>query len=344
MTAPATMEALLVEQLPDEPGWLFEPKWDGFRCLAVRSGDTVELWSRSGKPLARYFPEVVAYLCGLSATDFVLDGELVVPTRQGLSFDALSQRLHPAESRIRRLAAETPALLIAFDLLEQDGEDLRGRPLADRRTKLEHFIERNSAPGLLLSPQSRERAEALAWLEGSGGALDGVVAKQADQPYRAGERAMLKVKQHRSADCVVGGFRTNKQGEVASLLLGLYDQAGLLHHVGFCSSFKAPERRAWTAELKPLIEAPGFTGDRPDRPSRWTTERTAEWHPLRAEIVVEVRYDQVTAGRFRHGTRLLRRRPDKRPDQCRCDQLDHPLTPVELGELLGEVAHARLAT
>ena len=324
-----------MEQLPDEPGWRFEPKWDGFRCIAVRAGETVDLWSRSGKPLGRYFPEVAARLQGLASGHFTLDGELVVPTPEGLSFDALSQRLHPAESRIRKLAAGTPALLIVFDLLEEADEDLRPLPLAERRARLEHFTRRNQVPVLHVSPQSEDREEALGWLQRSGGALDGVIAKRADQPYRAGERAMLKVKQHRTADCVVGGFRFDaKKPEVASLLLGLYDEAGLLNHVGFCASFKAAERRAWTAELKPLIQAPGFTGDRPDKASRWASERTAEWQPLRPEIVVEVRYDQVTGGRFRHGTRLLRRRRDKSPDQCRCDQLRHPLSPIELAELL----------
>lgn len=335
MTAPGTMEALLVEQLPGEPGWRFEPKWDGFRCLAVRHGSETALWSRSGKPLARYFPEVAEPIAALHADGFTLDGELVVPTATGLDFDALSQRLHPAESRVRKLAAETPALLIAFDLLEEEGGDLRNLPLAKRRQRLERFLAKVATPGLLLSPQTDSRQTALGWLQRTGTALDGVVAKRADQPYRAGERAMLKVKCHRSADCVVGGFRYDKGGrDVASLLLGLYDDAGLLHHVGFCSSFSAPERRAWTAELEPLVEPPGFTGNRPNKASRWARERTADWQPLRPELVVEVRYDQVTGGRFRHGTKLLRRRPDKRPDQCRMEQLAHPLTPVELEELL----------
>jgi ATP-dependent DNA ligase len=331
------MEALLVEQLPDEPGWRFEPKWDGFRCLALREGDRTDLWSRSGKPLGRYFPEVVAMIGKLDAPSFTLDGELVVPTAAGLDFDALSQRLHPAESRIRKLAAETPALLIAFDLLEEEGEDLRPQPLSQRRKRLERFFSRASAPGLLLSPQTEKRAHALGWLNRTGGALDGVVAKQEDEPYRPAERAMLKVKCHRTADCVVGGFRFDKAGrEVASLLLGLFGRDGLLHHVGFCSSFRAAERRAWTAELLTLVEAPGFTGNRPDKASRWTRDRTADWQPLRPELVVEVRYDQVTAGRFRHGTRLLRRRPDKAPEQCGMEQLAPPLSPVELSELLRE--------
>jgi ATP-dependent DNA ligase len=335
MSAPETMEALLVEQLPDEGGWLFEPKWDGFRCLAQRAGDGVALWSRSGKPLGRYFPEVVAMLAALGCSRFLLDGELVVPTPAGLSFDALSQRLHPAESRVRRLSAETPALFIAFDLLEWEGRDLRAEPLSERRRHLERFVASAGASQLLLSPQTASRDVAAQWLGRSGCALDGVVAKKGGDPYRAGERAMLKVKSHRSADCVVGGFRFGASGkEVASLLLGLYDDQGLLNHVGFCSSFSAAERSAWTGELLPLVEPPGFTGNRPDKASRWSRGRSAEWQPLRPEIVVEVRYDQVTGGRFRHGTRLLRRRPDKRPDQCRCDQLRFPLTPADLADLV----------
>lgn len=313
MTAPETMEALLVEHLPDEPGWLFEPKWDGFRCLAVRNGSEVALWSRSGKPLGRYFPEVEAMIAGLPLERFTLDGELVVPTDHGLDFDALSQRLHPAESRVRKLATETPALLIAFDLLEDSGEDLRLLPLSNRRRRLETFSEENDNASLLLSPQTDDRDQALSWLQRTGSALDGVVAKRADQPYLAGERAMLKVKCHRTADCVVGGFRTDPKGGVASLLLGLYGEDDLLHHVGFCSSFSAAEKRAWREELEPLTGTPGFTGNKPDKASRWSRGKESEWHPLRPELVVEVRYDQVTAGRFRHGTKLVRRRADKRP-------------------------------
>lgn len=335
MTAPATMEALLVEHLPEEAGWRFEPKWDGFRCLAVCRHAEVQLWSRSGKPLARYFPEVEAMFGSLGPRDVILDGELVVSTTKGLDFDALSQRLHPAESRIRKLAAETPALFIAFDLLELDGEDLRSLALAARRERLQAFLAANHAPGLFLSPQTETRDRALGWLERTGSALDGVVAKQADQPYRPGERAMLKIKNHRAANCVIGGFRFGKTGcEVASLLLGLFGEDGRLHHVGFCSSFSAAQRRQWAADLLPLVGGEGFTGNRPDRASRWSTERTVDWQPLRPEQVVEVRYDQVTSGRFRHGTRFLRRRPDKSPEHCRMDQLAPPLTPLELAELL----------
>jgi ATP-dependent DNA ligase len=258
MTAPATMEALLVDELPNGADWLFEPKWDGFRCLAVRDAGTVDLWSRSGKPLGRYFPEVEALITAIPGGDFILDGELVIETGEGLSFDALSQRLHPAESRVRKLAAQTPAMFMAFDLLREEGEDLGLLPLQQRRARLERLVRGAKVSGLLLSPQTSDRGHARDWLERSGGALDGVVAKRATDPYRSGERAMLKIKRHRSADCVVGGYRTDAKGAgVASLLLGLYGDEGLLH-----------------------------------------------------------------------------RRPDKNPDHCRCDQLRHPLTPVELAELL----------
>ena len=337
MTAIAPMEALLVEQLPDEPGWQFEPKWDGFRCIAIRDGERVEMWSKSGKPLGRYFPEVLAILGGLSSKDVILDGELVIERPEGLSFDALQMRLHPAESRIRKLAAETPAQLLLFDLLRLAGEDLAGLPLAKRRKRLEQLVSKQDLPGLLLSPATTDRAQAIAWLERSGGALDGVIGKRLEDSYRSGERAMVKVKQHRTADCVVGGFRYDKAGaNMASLLLGLYDDAGLLDHVGFCSSFSAADKREWTPELEPLIEPPGFTGNKPGGPSRWNQGRETEWQPLRPAIVVEVLYDQVTSGRFRHGTRFLRRRPDKAPEQCRMDQLRHPLTPAELEQLLGQ--------
>ena len=340
MSAPTTMEALLVEELPEGAEWRFEPKWDGFRCVAVKSGGKVELWSRSGKPLGRYFPEIESLIAGVS-DDVVLDGELIIETSDGLSFDALSQRLHPAASRVQKLAAETPARFMAFDLLRKGKEDLSAEPLAERRTTLEKLITKAAKPQLLLSPQTADRELACDWLDRSGGALDGVVAKRADQPYRAGERAMLKVKRHRTADCVVGGYRAEARGDgVASLLLGLFGDDGLLHHVGFCSGFRAAERRTWAKELKPLEGGAGFTGNRPDKTSRWSRGRESNWVPLAPELVVEVRYDQVTAGRFRHGTRLLRRRPDKRPDQCGCEQLRHPLSPIELADLLGGGAPA----
>ena len=331
------MEALLAAELPEGEGWQFEPKWDGFRCLAKRDGAEVTLTSKSGKPLARYFPEVVDMLAELKSKSFVLDGELIIPLGDALSFDALQLRLHPAESRIRKLAKETPAEIMAFDLLEFDGESLTSLPLGERRKALEKFFARNEAPGLHLSPATTDRNTALDWLKRSGGALDGVIAKRTDLDYRPGERAMIKVKQQRTADCVVGGFRyAEKKKEVGSLLLGLYDDDGLLHHVGFTSALAAADRPALTEKLEKLVEPPGFTGDAPGGPSRWNTERTTQWQPLKPELVVEVRYDQVTGRRFRHGTGFLRWRPDKDPKQCTFDQLAPELRPSELKELFGQ--------
>ena len=326
------MEARLVEALPDEAGWQFEPKWDGFRCIVFRDGDDVELQSKSLKPLARYFPEVVALVAALPSDRFVIDGELIIPIGGVLSFDALQLRLHPAESRIRKLAASTPAQLMLFDcLVSPKGEALARAPLAERRAALEAFHARNRAPALQLSPYTEDIALARSWLEMAGGALDGVVAKRRDGAYEAGERAMLKVKQMRTADCVVGGFRYAAKGrEVGSLLLGLYNDAGKLDHVGFTSAIPAEQRPALTRQLEGLVEAPGFTGNAPGGPSRWSTERSSDWQPLRPELVAEVRYDHVTGNRFRHGTKFLRWRPDKAPGQCRTDQLQHEARPAEL--------------
>jgi ATP-dependent DNA ligase len=330
------MEALLAAELPDGPGWQYEPKWDGFRCVARRDGAEVTLTSRSGKDLGRYFPEVVATIAGLKARKFVLDGELIIPLGDALSFEALQLRLHPAESRIRKLSSETPAELMLFDLLELAGKSLLDQPLSVRREALERFYARNQAAGLHLSPATVDRTVALAWLERSGGALDGVIAKRTTQEYRSGERAMIKVKQQRTADCVVGGFRyADKKKEVGSLLLGLYDDDGLLNHVGFTSAIPARGRPALTERLEKLIEPPGFTGNAPGGPSRWNTERTAQWQPLKPKLVVEVRYDQVTGRRFRHGTGFLRWRPDKAPKQCTFEQLAPELKPSELKELFG---------
>ena len=331
---PAPMEALLAAELPEGDGWQFEPKWDGFRCLARRDGAEITLTSKSGKPLARYFPEVVDVLSNVKAKRFLLDGELIIPVGDVLSFDALQLRLHPAESRVRKLSKETPAELMVFDLLELDGEGLTELPLRQRRKQLEHFYGKNAVPGLELSPMTCDRNVALGWLKRSGGALDGVIAKRADQGYRAGERAMIKVKQIRTADCVVGGFRyAEKKKEVGSLLLGLYDDEGRLNHVGFTSAIAAQERPALTRKLEKLIEPPGFTGSAPGGPSRWNTERTTQWQPLKPVLVVEVKYDQVTGRRFRHGTGFLRWRPDKNPKQCTFDQLAPELRPSELKEL-----------
>jgi ATP-dependent DNA ligase len=332
----APMEALLAADLPDGDGWQYEPKWDGFRCLARREAEDVTLTSKSGKPLARYFPEVVEMLRRTSEQQFILDGELIISVGDVLSFDALQLRLHPAESRIRKLSNETPAELMAFDLLEVAGKSLLREPLGKRRGALEAFFASNSLPGLHLSPATTDRQAAEGWLQRSGGALDGVIAKRLDLEYRSGERAMIKVKQQRTADCVVGGFRfAEKKREVGSLLLGLYDDRGLLNHVGFTSAIPSKERPALTEKLESLIEPPGFTGSAPGGPSRWNTERSMAWEPLKPVLVVEVRYDQVTGRRFRHGTGFLRWRPDKDPKQCTFEQLAPELRPSELRELFG---------
>jgi ATP-dependent DNA ligase len=317
------MEAKSVGELPDGGGWQYEPKWDGFRCLVFRSGSEIELQSKSGKPLARYFPEVVEAVRAMKAEQFVLDGELIIPIDGALSFDALQLRLHPAESRVRKLAAQTPAQLMLFDCLaDEAGTDLAARPLTERRAALEALHAREDNPSILLSPMTGDRDVAQSWLDMAGGALDGVIAKRSDGPYVSGERAMLKIKQLRTADCVVGGFRysTNAK-EVGSLLLGLFNDEGKLDHVGFTSSFGNEDKAELTKRLESLRGEPGFTGDAPGGPSRWATERSGDWESLRHELVVEVRYDHVSGNRFRHGTKFLRWRPDKAPQQCRFDQL-----------------------
>ncbi len=305
----APMEARSAAALPQDGGWQFEPKWDGFRCLAFRDGDAVELKAKSGKSLTRYFPEVAGRMRALPQSRFVLDGELVIQAGGAYSFAALQMRLHPAESRIRRLAGETPAILVAFDcLLEGTAGSLLDAPLTKRRATLEGF----HGAGLELTPFTRDRDEAQGWLDRLTANLDGVVCKRLDGPYEAGGRAMLKVKRLRTADCVVGGFRYESGSRlVGSLLLGLYNAEGKLDHVGYTSTITDAERPELTKRLEALIEAPGFTGDAPGGPSRWNTERSGDWQPLRSELVVEVRFDHVSGGRFRHGTRLLRWRPDK---------------------------------
>ena len=330
----APMEAKLVADLPSDPGWRFEPKWDGFRCLAFRAGDEVDLRAKSGKPLARYFPDVKAALLALPVDRFILDGELTIPVKGELSFDALQMRLHPAESRVRRLAVETPATLVLFDcLLDAKGQSLADAPLTRRRAALEAVFRRFEAPEhVRLSPGTEDIAEARTWLARTGAALDGIVAKRLDGPYASGERAMLKIKRLRTADCVVGGFRYESDSrQVGSLLLGLYDEAGKLDHVGFTSAISDAERPALTARLERLAGGPGFTGDAPGGPSRWSHGRASEWTPLKTQLVVEVRYDHVTGDRFRHGTTLLRWRPDKAPGQCTLAQLRS-----ESAVLLGE--------
>ncbi|HYC33308.1 MAG TPA: ATP-dependent DNA ligase, partial [Gemmatimonadales bacterium] len=275
----------------------------------------------------RYFPDVVESLAALTPRRFVLDGEIVIPVDGRLSFDELLLRVHPAASRVRTLVEAHRACLVVFDLLvDERGRSLAGLPLEQRRERLEAFAARHIGENeaIVLSDATRRLATARRWLAGGrGGDLDGVVAKRLDLPYRSGERdGMLKVKRQRTADCVVGGYRyASKGGGIGSLLLGLYDGEGLLHHVGFCSSLTAKERGTLLARLEPLRKPPGFTGRAPGGPSRWSTERSAQWEPVDPRLVVEVGYDHVSGGRFRHGTRFLRWRPDKAPRQCTMEQI-----------------------
>lgn len=327
------MEAKIAEVLPPGEEWQYEPKWDGFRCLAFRDGSAVELRGKSGKSLTRYFPDVVQLLAGLPPRRFVLDGELAIPVGDALSFEALQLRLHPAESRIRKLANETPAIFICFDiLLGPDGRSLIGKPLHKRRTVLAKLFSRwPGAKSIFLSPCTHSYAVARRWLSRAGTALDGVVAKRSDEPYRPGERAMLKIKRLRTADCVVGGFRfAENSREVGSLLLGLYDPDGKLDHVGFTSGFANIDRAKLTAKLLRLRKSPGFSGRAPGGPSRWSTERSSEWEPVAPKLVAEVRYDQVSGDRFRHGTKFLRWRPDKDPRECTMKQLTAEEGPAAL--------------
>ena len=320
------MEAAVSQSLPEGDFWQYEPKWDGFRCLVFKDANKVELQSKAGQPLTRYFPEVAQTFLSLKATRFVLDGEIAVPVGKQFSFDDLLQRIHPAVSRVQKLAQKNPAVFIAFDLLvDSDGTPLTKLPLTGRRKRLERFAKKffRSPERLKLSPATTDYRTAEKWLSRAGGDLDGVIAKRLDLEYRSGSRdAMQKIKPIRTADCVVGGFRYAEKGKVVgSLLLGLYDEKGLLNHVGFCSGLKTGERVSLLKKLAPLMQPPGFTGRAPGGPSRWSTKRSAEWQPLKPKLVVEVSYAHFTGGRFRHGTSLLRWRPDKKPEQCRMDQI-----------------------
>ncbi len=313
------MEARAANEIPPEAGWRYEPKWDGFRCLARKHGRVVQLTAKSGKQLDKYFPEVVGQLVVMKADRFTVDGELLVRTGKTWSFEDLQARLHPAESRIRKLSTQTPATLMAFDMLESAGIDLRALPLTERRRRLEAFI-RSSGPSILLSPGANDRRTARRWL--ASGKYEGIIAKQLDGPYLTGERAMVKVKRRRTADCVVGGFRYATGSKlVGSLLLGLYNQNNKLDHVGFTSGFADFDRAALTSRLEAIGGGEGFSGDAPGGTSRWASERSAEWTPVKPKMVVEVSFDHVSGGRFRHGTRLLRFRPDKSPAQCRMEQI-----------------------
>jgi ATP-dependent DNA ligase len=328
------MEARTVKEIPSEGDWQYEPKWDGFRCLVFRKADKVLLQSKSGQPLGRYFPELVAALRGVKPQQFVLDGEIVIEEDGVLSFDQLLQRIHPAESRIRRLSQETPATLKIFDLLaDAEGKPLVTESLRRRRHALVNFF-RNVGKNktIQLSPVTTNYKDAVRWMQELAKiGCDGLVAKELAMDYRSGERnGMVKIKRLRTADCVVGGFRyASKGGEVGSLLLGLYDDQGLLDHVGFSSSFKAEERAKLKKILEPKIHRPGFTGAAPGGPSRWSTERSTEWQPLKPVLVCEVQYDHFSGGRFRHGTKFLRWRPDKAPRQCTFEQV-LPVTTARL--------------
>jgi len=315
------MEAKSVADLPRGEHWQYEPKWDGFRCLAFRSGTQLLLQSKSGQPLGRYFPELIEALRQLRPQQCVLDGEIVIFSGQQLAFDELLQRIHPAESRIRRLARETPATLMCFDLLvDEQGQSLVALPLSERRQRLQAWFRgAGNNERVRLSPSTLDRRQAERWMrELAPNGLDGVVAKLANEPYHSGDRAsMVKIKRIRTADCVVGGFRwAEKGGQVGSLLLGLYNENGLLDHVGFSSSFTAEQRRELKGIVEPLIAPPGFTGKAPGGLSRWSTRRSMEWQPLQPKLVCEVRYDHFSGGRFRHGTKFVRWRPDKKPKDC----------------------------
>ncbi len=320
------MEARSADEIPVGENWLYEPKWDGFRCLAFRKGSEVLLQSKSGQPLGRYFPEMVEALRQLPHKEFVLDGEIVIMRDGKLSFDDLLMRIHPAESRIRKLSKETPASYLVFDLLgDEKAHSLIERPLSERWSKLGKFFEGIRQISLRRSPATTDLEEAKRWMtELSGSGFDGVVAKRLEMAYMSGERTgMVKIKNIRSADCVVGGFRyASKGGGIGSLLLGLYDEDGKLNHVGFTSSFNSEMR----VKLKPIVEklkgGSGFTGNAPGGPSRWSTERSAEWEALKPKLVCEVTYDHFSGGRFRHGTKFLRWRPDKDPKLCTYKQLE----------------------
>jgi ATP-dependent DNA ligase len=342
--APEVMEARSVEAIPTGGVWQYEPKWDGFRCLLVRHARAVAMYSKSGQDLSRYFPEVVAAALGLREKIFTLDGEIVVPVSGQFSFDDLLQRIHPAASRVKKLAEQTPALFLAFDLLRKGETELMATPLNKRRLKLEEFSAHQFFGKNLfrLSPASPKLKDAERWLASTGGGSDGVIAKRLDLPYQDGNRdGMQKIKRYRSADCVIGGFRYTERSQggrrvVGSLLLGLYGADGLLHHVGFSSSIRGKDRQALTKKLEAIKQDQSFTGNAPGGPSRWSTKRSSEWQPVKPKYVVEVSYDHFTGGRFRHGTSILRWRLDKRPAQCDFEQVKQKIDCAIMSELSGD--------
>ena len=331
------MLAKVAGEIPPQGPYLYEPKWDGFRALVFRGADDTFIQSRDSKPLDRYFPELHDSMTAALPPGCVVDGEIVIATPAGLDFDALQMRLHPAASRVAKLAAASPSSFVAFDLLAVDGESIMGQPQEERRRRLEKLLAK-ARPPLHLTPATRERKVALDWLERFEGAgLDGVIAKPEDLAYLPGKRMMLKVKHVRTADCVVAGFRWHKEGEgiVGSLLLGLYDDGGTLHHVGVTSAFTMARRRELAQELEPLrrnamknhpwkawAQASESSQRMPGAQSRWSQGKDLSWEPLRIERVAEVKYDHLQGDRFRHAAQFLRWRPDKPPEACRYDQLE----------------------
>ena len=346
------MLAKLATELPTDGDFLFEPKWDGFRAIVFCAGDEVFIQSRDLRPFDRYFPDLHLQFVQQLPPGCVIDGEIVMVTPRGLDFDALQMRLHPAASRVAKLAHESPASFVAFDLLAAGGRDLRSRPQSERRQSLEHLLA-SARPPIYLTPMTRDRAMATDWLkrfEGAG--LDGVVAKPASATYQPGKRAMFKIKHVRTADCVVAGFRWHKSGKdaVGSLLLGLYDKRGALQHVGVTSAFTMATRRALVHELVPLriaalknhpwrdwADAGGENSRMPGAQSRWSSGKDLSWEPLRPDRVCEVKYDHMQGDRFRHATIFQRWRPDKRPEDCTYEQLE-VTTPFELSHVFGATA------
>ncbi len=323
------MLAELSHEVP-EGDYLYEPKWDGFRAIVFRDGDEVYIQSKAGQPLARYFPELVEALRSLKQKQFVVDGEIVVPVQGRISFDDLLLRMHPAESRVRKLAAETPAHYYVFDLLALKTKDLTRLPIEERRAKLEDFFAKVKHDLLHLSPATTDRKLALEWFSKFGAlGLDGIMAKHLGEPYHSGDReGMVKVKHLKTADCVVGGFRYGEGTKtVGSLLLGLYDDEGRLVHIGHTSSIKQADRKALTKKLEALRGKNPFEVRVPGGPSRWATAKSSEWEPVRPKLVCEVEYDYFSQGRFRHGSKFLRWRPDKAPEQCTMEQVTRGFSP-----------------
>jgi ATP-dependent DNA ligase len=349
------MLAKLADELPAEGAFLFEPKWDGFRAIVFRGASNMFIQSRDLRPFDRYFPELHEALLERLPSNCVIDGEIVIATPSGLDFDALQLRLHPAASRVAKLAKETPSSFVAFDALALDGSNLMSKPQSERRAALEQLLARTEPP-LYLTPATRDRGVAVDWLkrfEGAG--LDGVIAKPAGAPYQPGKRALIKVKHARTADCVIAGFRWHKSGKdaVGSLLLGLYDDRNMLQHVGVTSSFTMAMRKQLVTELAPLrknafenhpwkewAQANDETTRMPGAQSRWSAGKDLSWEPLRIERVCEVKYDHLQGDRFRHAATFLRWRPDKQPRDCRYDQLE-VTTPYELKKVFGAVGGSR---